>query len=527
MAAARLVDAGLRVQMLDVGLLPNHYGSSVPDRPFLEARRRDPNQARYLLGDRREGVPLGKQMVGALLTPPRQYVLEPTDSIRSPIRTSGDVEIRQSLALGGLGAAWGASCFTYSPAELLRMGLAPDEFPRLYSEVAAEIGVSGAAEDDCCPFSFSETRYLQPPVDLDANARRTMEAYSRNRAALNARGVHLGRSYLAVLTRDLGERRANPYFDLDFYHDHGESVYRPAITIGQLRTRENFTYSGGVIVHGFAEPAQGAVTVFGRDLVGGAAKEYRARALLLCAGSVNSARIAFGGLGAEAAETTFLNSPAAFFPCVNFTMLGRRPDHRRLSLAQISGILAPPDDPAELVSFQINHYSSLLLFKLVKEMPLPPWAGLLVARLLVSSLSIVGVYHADAPNPRTSLRLSRAKEGGAANVEIAHTPDPAIERVRTARERLVLSGMRKLRYVPLGAVRPKWGTSMHYAGTIPMTADGAASVLSTDGEYRLRGTRSVFVGDSSTWRYLPAKGLTFTIMANARRAAERVLGSLR
>jgi hypothetical protein len=353
-----------------------------------------------------------------------------------------------------------------------------------------------------------------------------MDAYSRNRAALNARGVHLGRSYLAVLTRELGERRANPYFDLDFYHDHGQSVYRPAITIRQLEQRENFTYTGGVLVHGFEEPASGGVTVFCRGLTDRAATEYRARTVLLCAGAVNSARIAFGGLGAAECQTSFLNSPAAFFPCVNLARLGRRPDVRRLSLAQISGILVPPDDPAELVSFQINHYASLLLFKLVKEMPLPPWAGLLVARLLVSSLSIVGVYHADSPNPRTSLRLSRSKGSGVAVADIAHTPDPAIERVRSAREQQVLAAMRQLRYLPLGAVRPKWGTSMHYAGTIPMTAAGAANALSTDRDYRLRGTRSVFVGDSSTWNYLPAKGLTFTIMANARHAAERILGSL-
>ena len=97
----------------------------------------------------------------------------------------------------------------------------------------------------------------------------------------------------AVLTRDLGERRANPYFDLDFYQDHGRSVYRPAITIRQLEKRENFTYTGGVLVHGFTEPASGDVTVFARGLADGAAKEYRARAVLLCAGPVNSARIAF------------------------------------------------------------------------------------------------------------------------------------------------------------------------------------------------------------------------------------------
>jgi hypothetical protein len=34
------------------------------------------------------------------------------------------------------------------------------------------------------------------------------------------------------------------------------------------------------------------------------------------------------------------------------------------------------------------------------------------------------------------------------------------------------------------------------------------------------------VGDSSTWRHLPAKGLTFTLMANAIRVAEHLLRDL-
>jgi choline dehydrogenase-like flavoprotein len=527
MAASRLVRAGLRVRMLDVGLRANPYEGLIPPLPFQDLRQLDSQQCRYLLGDKREGVPLGTKMVGALLTPPRQYVLEPSSSSRSPITSDGHVEVRQSLALGGLGAAWGASCFTYSDAELERMGLDPGDFPRLYAEVASEIGVSGSPDDDCYRFCFAAATNLQPPVALDRNASSTMEAYEKRRRELNVAGCYLGRSYLAVLTEDLGERRANPYFDMDFYHDHGSSVYRPALTIQQLTRHDNFTYSANLLVRRFTESPDGAtVKVFCHNIVSGATETYEASRLLLCAGAINSARISFQSRDLSACETTFLSSPGAFFPCSNLAMLGRKPDSRRLSLAQISGVFVPPDDPADVVSFQINHYSSLMLFKLVKEMPLPPWAGLLVARLIVSSLSVVGVYHADSPSRGSSLRLSRANAGESAAVEVRHTPHPETERIRRLRERRLLSLLRKLRYVPLGAVRPKWGTSMHYAGTMPIAASASPDKLSTDRSYRLHGARSVFVGDSSTWNYLPAKGLTFTIMANARKAAENVIGTL-
>ena len=37
----------------------------------------------------------------------------------------------------------------------------------------------------------------------------------------------------------------------------------------------------------------------------------------------------------------------------------------------------------------------------------------------------------------------------------------------------------------------------------------------------------MYVGDSAGWRSLPAKGLTFTLMANAVRVAERVVADLK
>jgi hypothetical protein len=211
-------------------------------------------------------------------------------------------------------------------------------------------------------------------------------------------------------------------------------------------------------------------------------------------------------------------------------MLGRRAEEKRISLAQLSGIFVPEDGADDPVSFQINHYSSLMLFKLVKELPLPPWAGLVVSRILVSSLSIVGVYHFDAPDRDSALSLTlpegAADEGA---LQVRYVPSPAKEHVRMEREARLKRGLRKLGYLPLFKVKPKWGTSMHYAGTIPMAGDAtvAHGPISTEPSYRLRGTKSVYIGDSSSWNHLPAKGPTFTIMANARKVAEQVHRSLR
>jgi choline dehydrogenase-like flavoprotein len=61
------------------------------------------------------------------------------------------------------------------------------------------------------------------------------------------------------------------------------------------------------------------------------------------------------------------------------------------------------------------------------------------------------------------------------------------------------------------------GSSVHYAGTIPMTRSGGEHTTDADGS--VRGMSGLFVVDGAGFPWLPAKNLTFTLMANATRIA--------
>ena len=50
--------------------------------------------------------------------------------------------------------------------------------------------------------------------------------------------------------------------------------------------------------------------------------------------------------------------------------------------------------------------------------------------------------------------------------------------------------------------------------------------LTTDGDGKLQGTRAVFVADGAVFPSLPAKGLTFSIMANADRVGSALARGL-
>ena len=69
-------------------------------------------------------------------------------------------------------------------------------------------------------------------------------------------------------------------------------------------------------------------------------------------------------------------------------------------------------------------------------------------------------------------------------------------------------------------VRPM-GAGVHYAGTVPMTAD--AQPLSATPEGQSRDIPNLFLADGATFPFLPAKNITFTLMANAVRIAKAAI----
>jgi choline dehydrogenase-like flavoprotein len=66
-------------------------------------------------------------------------------------------------------------------------------------------------------------------------------------------------------------------------------------------------------------------------------------------------------------------------------------------------------------------------------------------------------------------------------------------------------------------VRPM-GASAHYSGTIPMSEKKAS--LTTSPQCQSHDFDNLFIVDGTTFPFLPAKNLTFTLMANAVRVAE-------
>jgi hypothetical protein len=512
-AAQTLVEGGRRVLMLDAGVREAHYAGIVPERNFLTLRETDEAQHRYFLGDDFEGIPWGE--AGHSLTPPRRYLVEGTERW-CPLRSDA-FHALESLCYGGLGSGWGAGCAVYPPGELEAMGLDPGAVADAYRVIAARIGVA-ARRDDATPYCSEGLEAPQEPLRMDASIARLHAEYQRRRARLAARGLVMGKDPMAVLTRPHGGRGATPYSDMEFWADHAGAVYRPWMTLEALRRHESFGYEPGRFVMSFRE-AGGGVELRARRLDGGGDETFTARRLVLACGALGTARIVLRSAGGG--QLPLLSNAYAIAACLHPRMLGKVLERDRTSLGQLEMFHDPRGNRFGARMVSLYTYRSLLLFKLVKEAPLAMADALPLLRALQPALVLATMNHPDSPAVGKHCELEPDPDsatGDALRVSWASTAEE--ERENGTSERAILWGLRQLGCVPLKVQHLPPGSAVHYAGTLPFRDDGAPFSIGPGG--RLGGTSRVHVADGSGFRYLPANGLSFTLMANAHLVAKQI-----
>ena len=509
-----LVERGLSVQLLDYGNLDAHYEPLIDPRPWSELRREDSEQHRYFLGDRFEGLPMGPVRVGAQLTPPRAFITADTER-EVPIDSS-TFSVTESLARGGLASGWGAGVFPFDDQDLEGSGVTRAMLEPHYEAVADRIGVSGE-RDDLSPF-LGECAALLPALELDSGGEAVLARYTDKRERLKAEGFRLGRTWLAACSREHRGRGPHPHLDMDFWSDAARAVYRPRWTLEELQEKGGFQYTPRQRVETFHERPDG-VTVRTRDTATGEPREFAARALVLAAGTLGTARIVLRSLDLFGKRLPVLCNPYTYAPVLNLGMIGTEARDRRHSLAQLTGIYQPPGS-RRVAQAQYYSYRSLLLFKLIKESPLGHLDSRRLFRLLQPVLGILGIHHEDRPTSGKSLSLERSSEDAPDKLRIDYAQTAPERERQLADEKHLLRAFRRLGCVALKRIEPGHGSAVHYAGTLPMSTEDKE--LTCDFEGRLRGTRSVFVADGSIFPILPAKGLTFTIMACADRVGSRL-----
>ena len=507
-----LVMAGKNVTMVDGGKRSMGDMSDAPRRNFEDVRRNDPNQWRWFLGNDLSGIPLSGLtggLGGGQVSGNRSYVTSGTEAL--PI-TLQKAFVIQSLAEGGLGAAWGATCAYLKPEELAMMGMPADEMERHYETITRRIGVSGPGDRPG----------LQPVWKPDMHGSLLLEAARKKQKTLEKSGMNVIQPPTAVLTQDKDGRTATTYADMDYWADPGRSVYRPQYTLEELRKHANFSYLPGRIATDISEQSH-EVRLTSKHMETGASESLTARTLILAAGTVNSARIVLRSLGLYDTPTTFVGKPHVFSACVHPRTLGRAGPKERLSLCQLLVLDEEQREGLIAGSAQLYGYRSLQLFRLLSSLPLAAPQAMKILALLSPSLVIADIRFPGLPLPINTLTLQKKNNGDSVHIAMDLHPEDSAARKRSLRR--LHATMRLLGLLPVKTLWLPEASTTHYAGTIPVS-DAPEGSLSADRNGKVRGFTNVYAADASLFRCLPPTPHTLTIMANANRIGERVLHSL-
>jgi hypothetical protein len=516
-SAQTLAEHGAKVAMLDVGHRDATYKPLIPDDDFTTLRKQDTAQNRYLIGDEFEGLPWGPVKVGAQLTPPRQFMARDVEKL-IPLSSNTFMPM-ESLAYGGLGNGWGLGCFVFSDAELDQVGLDRSQMKAAYEVVNRRIGISGV-RDDAAEYTVGNLTQFQEPLHIDSNCQRLYETYQQKRATLKQMGFAMGQSAMALLSRDLGKRKGTSYHDMDFYADHGLSAYRPWITIDELISTQRLAYHANCLVLKFEEHGD-YVTVLARRTDTNQQEAFECRKLILASGVLGTARIVMRSFRLES-RLPLLCNHYCYVPCIQPAMIGKGIERFRTSMAQLVLCHDEGQTHSDVAVGCLFSYRSLLLFRLLKEAPLNFSDGRRIMQCLQSSFVIAGIHHPDSMGTHKYVQLVDDIESITGDRLEAHYSLSHEEALKTnRREQQYLKALRALHCYPIKRVYPGYGASIHYGGTLPFSADEKAYSIASNG--RVHGSKRIFVADGSGFRYLPAKGPTFSLMANAHTVATHAL----
>lgn len=513
-AAQTLVEGGMHVAMLDVGVhQEKYYQNQSLTADFSQLRKSDGNQHQYFLGKDLQSVHKDWEGTKDRLTPPLAFTKALVADWQTQTRHTKPQAFIESLARGGLGNAWGRGAFTFSPDELQRLGAPLEGWSSHYEKIATRIGISGTKGLGV------QLDGLMPPLLLDKNMRGIWQRYKRRLAKGKNKEIFVERTPLAVQNQPHHNRPTEQYYDMDFWSLQKSAGYYPGHTLKTLQSSSNFHYLPQHYVYKFQE-INGEVEVMVKQITSKKNKSFRCRRLLLCASVLGTARIVLNSLSEAPRKTPIVCNPFSYGAWLNMHMFGQQNSLKKSSFSQLS-VYQKASSASSFNLLNLYTYRSLLLTKLIKELPFSFRFSYQLSAIIKEMLVVGGLHLPETTREENYIQLLPSQKSPIGKDLDIHYQHNTQELKAVFRQ--ICKAMLPWGLIPILRQETASGSSKHYAGTLPFAEWPKAFQLAASG--RLHFTQNIYIGDASSFRFLPAKGPTLTIMANAHRIALEILKS--
>lgn len=389
------------------------------------------------------------------------------------LKTKSNIEIIQSLAKGGLSEIWHGISDFLTPSELKRIGLRPVEIQKEYQEVAKLLK-------------------LKERLPLDLHSKLILQTAENKKISKST-----------------------------VYYLPSAATYRSSLSVDDLKRFKNFTYIPNRLVQNVKDNLK-FVEIKGVSINTMLEFAVTTRFLILAAGSINTTRILLRSLGLYNYKTTFLTKPHFVIACLHLKTLIKKPDPKKVIIGQLALSSNENDQGLSAFFIQLFRFNPLAIYRAVKYTPLPKPIALSLLSVLAPFLVLADV-RLPAFESKNKFCMLKKESDGKDVLEISFNETKKELESHKKELNKIKQQLRILGLFPL-----RTGSdyiTAHYAGGVPFrTSPGK---ISTDFNGKLHQADRIYVADSATWRALPGKSITLTIMANAQRISKNVLNAFK
>lgn len=519
--ALSLVKKNYEVIMLDVGYQRPEVSNPIDSFSDLKSNLDDPVD--YFLGKDFEAVIYPDDDSEYYGFPPsKNYVFQKPP--RFSYKSLGFSPLF-SFAQGGLAEVWTGGVYPLNNDELSDFPFSCDEIVPYYNEVANRIGVSGARDDLSRFYPFHEN--VMESLILDEHSNLLLSEYKKNKAYLNKRlKCYFGRSRVATLSENRDGRNACTYTGRCLWGCPSGALYTPSITLEECRNYTNFRYIQNMYVSHFRfNSKRHIISIIAFSTKNGRSYEFPLDRLVLAAGTLSTSKIFLNSIFKSTGEIIklygLMDNRQILVPFINLKMVGKPYSPKSYQYHQIA-MGFESKNPKEYVHGQVTTLKSALIHPIVQSIPFDLRTSLYIFQNLHSALGIINLNFHDFRRDSNYVSLLADKKSSDPRLFINYTPCTG----ESAFLRKTIKSLKKA-ILRLGCIVPPkmvyirpMGASVHYSGTIPMT--GKFSEFTTSEYCQSHDFENLFMVDGTTFPFLPAKNLTFTLMANAARVSDKM-----
>lgn len=518
--ALSVLKKGYDVTMLDVGYKKQKVVNPEDSLNALKINLNDP--VKYFLGQNYEAViypDFESEYYG--FPPSKNYVFSRPSNFKFRLKGFSPIF---SFARGGLAEAWTAGVYPFNDYDLEEFPFCYNDIEPYYSEVANRIGIMGIKDDLERFFPFHKN--IMEPLDLDEHSKLLLSEYEKHKDYLTKKlKCYIGRSRVATLSRDKEERKGCSYCGRCIWGCPSESLYTPLITLNHCKKYSNFKYVPNMYVSHFKFNSKHHITsVVAESLISNESCEFPVEKLVLAAGTLCSSKIFMDSIFKNSGEVIklhgLMDNRQILMPFINLKMVGKPYNPESYQYHQIS-MEFEHEKPKEYIDTQITTLKIAMVHPIIQNMLLDLKTSIFIFKNVHAALGIASVSFHDSRREDNYLTLEVDEKLSHSKLVINYSPVNNEKELIKQTIKKVTKALRKLGCIApptTNHIRPM-GANIHYTGTIPMSTK---KVNLTSSKYcQSHDFENLYIVDGTTFPWLPAKNLTFTLMANAVRVAER------